>query len=87
MSILVFLKILFPYRPLQSVEYNSLCYAVGSYHLPILYDILKCDIELGISTVKLTPKKSLEVALYQVINFRNLDLLEYVQFKSLSFFR
>lgn len=87
MSILVFLKILFRYRPLQSVEWNYLCYAVDSYHLPILYDILKCDIELGISTVKLTKKESLGVALHQMINVRNLDLLEYVQFKSLSFFR
>ena len=30
-------QILFPYRPLQSIEQSSLCYTVGPYQLSILY--------------------------------------------------
>ena len=32
-------SILFPYRPLQSTEQSSLCYAVGSYHRLVIYFI------------------------------------------------
>ena len=34
---LFFFFIIFPYRPLQSIEQSSLCYTAGSYQLSILY--------------------------------------------------
>ena len=37
---LLLFKILFPYRPLQSIEYSSLCYTVGPYSLSILYIVV-----------------------------------------------
>ena len=37
---LLFLKILFPYRPLQSIEYSCLCCVAGSYQLSILYIVV-----------------------------------------------
>ena len=33
-------QILFPHRPLQSIEYSSLCCTVGSYKLSILYTVV-----------------------------------------------
>ena len=33
-------QILFHYRLLQDIEYNSLCYTVGPCYLPILYKVV-----------------------------------------------
>ena len=36
----LFFKTLFPYRPLQSIEYSSLCYTVDPYSLSVLYIVV-----------------------------------------------
>ena len=33
-------QMLFPYRPLQSIEQSSLCYTVGPYQISILYIVM-----------------------------------------------
>ena len=40
----LFLKIIFPYRLLQSIESSSLCCTIGSYLLSILYiEVCMCQ--------------------------------------------
>ena len=39
MDVLLF-QILFPYRLSQNMYYNSLCYTVGPFWLPILYIVV-----------------------------------------------
>ena len=50
-------QILFLYRPLQSIEQNSLCYTVGPYYLSILYMVVCiCQSQsLNLSLSCLTP--------------------------------
>ena len=36
-TLFFFFQILFPYRPLRSIEQSSLCYPVGLYYLSVLY--------------------------------------------------
>ena len=45
-----FFKILFPYRPLKSIEQSSLCYTVGPYQLSILYIVVCICLEKGMAT-------------------------------------
>ena len=47
-------QILFPYRSLQSIEQNSLCYTEGPYQLSIL-DIVVCICHPQSPTLSLTP--------------------------------
>ena len=40
MCVYVLFQIFFPYKLLQNIEYNSLCYTVGPYCLFILYIVV-----------------------------------------------
>ena len=48
------LRILFPRRPLQSIEQSSLCYTVGPYQLSVLNTVV-CICQSQSSTLSLSP--------------------------------